>query len=149
MIARIAAPVAAIVPALWAGLIVGAGFLAVPAVFAVEPAAKPFAYGAAARVFDRLATGEWIAALVLILALAPLGLPRLRTIALIVVVVLLAFQATWLRPELAERAAALAAGREVASSPAHAIYATLELFKLAWLLALAYGGWRAARSPYS
>ena len=58
--------------------------------------------------------------------------------------VLLAVQALYLRPELAERAAILAGGGMVEPSPAHAIYAVLDICKLAWLTGLAYAGFACA-----
>lgn len=140
MIRRLAGMVATAVPALWAGMILGAGFIAVPAIFAVPPDAKPFAYLAASRVFERLAMAEWMFAILLVLALAALRFPRQRTIACLTLLALVAAQAIWLRPDLIGRALILAGGGEVEPSSAHAVYAGLELCKLAWLSGLAYAG---------
>ena len=140
LIVRLGAMAATLAPALWAGMILGAGFIAVPAIFDVNLAWKPFAYGAAARVFERLGEAEWAFAAILIMALATQQFPKRRTIAALMLFLLTATQAIWLRPELAERAAILAAGGSVEPSPAHAIYAGLELLKLAWLAGLAYAG---------
>lgn len=140
MIARLAGMVATAAPGLWSGMILGAGFIAVPAIFAVPPYAKPVAYGAAARVFERLAVAEWTFAVLLALALAILKFPRKRTTAAVMLLALMAVQAVWLRPDLIARAAILAGGGVVEPSPAHAIYAGLELCKLAWLMGLAYAG---------
>lgn len=141
-IRRTAHLISTVVPALWAGLVAGAGFIAVPAVFLGAGEARPFAYAAGARIFERLGMAEWAAALLLALAFAGLGLPKKRTVAFVVLAVLIALQAALLRPELAARAAILAAGGAVEPSPAHALYSTLELCKLAWLLGLAFAGWR-------
>ena len=140
MIARLAGMIATAAPALWAGMILGAGFIAVPAVFDLPPAGKPVAYAAAARIFERLAMAEWLIAGLLLLALAGLRFPRQRTIAAIMLAALLAAQAIWLRPDLLARADILAHGGIVEPSPAHAIYAGLEFCKLAWLAGLAYAG---------
>lgn len=143
MIRRLAAVAAAVAPALWAGMILGAGFLAVPAVFAGHAVAKPFAYAAAARIFERLALAEICFAAILAVALALLRFPRKRTIAGVMLLALLAVQAIWLRPELLARAEILAGAGAVEPSPAHAINAFLELCKLAWLVGLAF----ALREP--
>jgi len=140
MIQRLAGMAATLAPSLWAGVIMGAGFIAVPAIFDVPPVGKPVAYGAAARVFERLATAEWMFAALLALSLIALKLPRRRTVGLVCLIALLAAQAIWLRPELLERAAILAHGGAVEPSPAHGIYAGIELVKLAWLAGLAYAG---------
>ena len=132
--------VSTLIPALWAGLILGAGFIAVPAIFAVSEAEKPFAYAAAARVFVNLSQAEWIFAVLLAGSLVALRLPRQRTIAVVTLYALLAAQAIWLRPELLVRAEILASGGSVEPSAAHAVYAGLELCKLAWLAGLAYAG---------
>lgn len=142
MLTRIAAMTASLAPGLWAGMIMGAGFIAVPAIFDLPPAGKPVAYAAAARVFERLGTAEWGFAAVLVLSLLALGLPKKRTVAAVMLLALVAVQAIWLRPELVGRASILAAGGTVEPSPAHAIYAGLELIKLAWLSGLAYAGGR-------
>lgn len=138
MIARGARLVAGLAPMLWAGLILGAGFIAVPAIFAGQEAGKPFAYAAAARVFDRLAAAEFAFAAMLAAALAFQRFPKKRTIAVVMLLALVAAQAIALRPELIARAEILAAGGSVRPSPAHAIYAGLELLKLAWLAGLAF-----------
>ncbi len=143
MIQRLASMAAAVAPALWAGMILGAGFLAVPAVFAGSDLARPFAYAAAARVFERLALAEVCFAVILAAALALLRFPRKRTIAGVMLLALLAVQAVWLRPDLLARAEILAGGGFVEPSPAHAINAFLELCKLAWLVGLAF----ALREP--
>ncbi len=141
MIRHVASVAASLAPGLWAGLILGAGFIAVPAVFQAGPdVAKPFAYAATANVFARLSAAEWIFALILALSLAGIGFPRRRTIAVVMLVALMAAQEIWLRPELMARAEVLAAGGTVEPSAAHAIYAALELCKLAWLAGLAYAG---------
>lgn len=143
MIRRLASMAAAVAPALWAGMILGGGFLAVPAIFAGPEAARPFAYAAAARVFERLALAEICFAVILAVALALLRFPRKRAIAGLMLIVLLAVQAIWLRPELLARADILAGGGAIEPSPAHAINAFLELCKLAWLIGLAF----ALREP--
>ena len=137
---------ACLTPAVWAGVTIGAGFVAVPAIFAVDAADKPQAYAAAARVFERLATAEWLAAAVLLAALALLRFPRKRGLAVLATLAILAFQATWLRPELIARAEMLAAGASVQPSPAHGVFATLETVKLLLLLGLAYASSRADKS---
>lgn len=144
---RLVGALATAVPALWAGMILGAGFIAVPAIFAVPPAAKPVAYSAAARVFERLAMAEWIFAGLLALCFAVLSFPPRRKVAAATLLALLVTQAIWLRPELIERANLLAAGATVAPSSAHAIYAALELCKLAWLAGLAYAASMDKRDP--
>ena len=139
-----------VIPALWIGLVIGAGFLAVPAIFAGDEAGRPFAYTAAARVFERLAFAEWGLAALTVIALVTLKSPKRRTVAAAMLIAILAVQAIWLQPELAERAYALSVGRDVPPYPAHAIYAGLEICKLAWLIGLAVAGWRsfsAVRNP--
>lgn len=138
---------AAFTPAVWAGVTVGAGFVAVPAVFAGLDANKPAAYAATAQIFARLAMAEWIAAAVIILALTALRAPRWRTVVMAIVLALLVLQAAWLRPELIARASTLAVGGTVPSSPAHAIFASLETLKLALLAWLAYAGGRGRNPP--
>lgn len=139
-----------LLPVLWIGLIAGAGFIAVPAIFAGDEAGRIYAYTAGARVFERLAIAEWTIAALLLLSLTVLRHPKRRTVAVAMLIAILAAQAVWLQPELAERAYALSVGREVPPSPAHAIYASLELCKFAWAAGLAIAGWRSItgiRSP--
>jgi hypothetical protein len=114
LIQHLAGMITTLAPALWAGLVLGAGFVAVHAVFAGLEFAKPFAY-AAARVFQSLPTAEWLFAL-------------------------MGAQAIWLRPELLARANIMASGGQLEASAAHAIYSALEMCKLAWLSGLAYAG---------
>mgnify|MGYP007125036169 FL=1 len=131
-------------PLIWAGCLVGAGFIAVPAVFAGPEAGRLFAYAAAARVFERLALGEQAAALLLLLPLLALGLPRWRSMLFGALAVALILQAVWLRPELLERTAILTAGGAVAPSPAHAVNSVLELAKLG---SLGWIAWASRKGP--
>ena len=78
-----------------------------------------------------------------VIALVILKSPKRRIVAAAMLIAILAVQAIWLHPELAERAYALSVGRDVPPSPAHAIYAGLEICKLAWLIGLAVAGWRS------
>lgn len=148
--ALVAHAASTLLPALWIGLIVGAGFLAVPAIFAGDEAGRPYAYTAAARVFERLAIAEWVIAALLMLALTIMRQPKRRTVAAAMLIAILVAQAVWLQPELAERAYGLSVGRDMPPSPAHGIYAGLELCKIAWAIGLAIAGWRslmALRNP--
>ena len=79
-----------VIPALWIGLIIGAGFLAVPAIFAGDEAGHPFAYTAAARVFERLAFAEWGLAALTVIALVTLKSPKRRTVAAAMLIAILA-----------------------------------------------------------
>ncbi len=143
IISETASAASILLPAIWIGLIVGAGFLAVPAIFAGDDAGHPFAYTASARVFERLDFAEWGIAALMVIALAILKNPKRRTIAAAMLIAILAVQAFSLQPELAERAYALSVGQDVPPSTAHAIYAGLEICKLAWLIGLAVDGWLA------
>lgn len=143
IISETASAASILLPAIWIGLNVGAGFLAILAIFAGDDPERRFAYTAAARVFERLAFAEWGLVALMIIALAVLKNPKRHTVAAAMLIAILGVQALWLQPELAERAYALSAGRDVPPSPAHAIYAGLEICKLACLIGLAVTGWRA------
>ncbi len=135
-----------LVPCLWAGVVLGAGVLAVFAVFDVPENQKVFAYAAAARVFERLSTIEWGFLGLLLLSSAVLGFPPKRTFFAVTVSSVFLIQDLWLHPSLAARTAILVNGGQLEPSLIHPIFAGLTLIKLTLLFGISFSALNIQRS---
>lgn len=127
---------------LWAGMVLGVTFVAVPAQFAAEGLSRPLGIDVTRQVFarfDRVELG--LAALTLLLALL-LRAGRLLWSLLALLWLIVALQSLWLLPVLDMRADQLLRGEEPAPGPWHGLFAGAEIVKLCALLAIA---WAAAR----
>jgi hypothetical protein len=120
----------------WAGLTIGVSLLATPARFAAETITRPVALDVGRVVFATLNKVEMGALVALLVVVRLSGRSRnlwawCSALALIVVA-----QGVWLIPELSARPDIVVAGGTPPPSAAHAIYSTLELFKIGLLTVL-------------
>lgn len=137
-----------LLPALWAGMLLGVSFLATPARFAAPTLELGPALDVGRVTFAIFNRVEWALAAALLLAFAAAGLPRWRSLGALLLAVAVAVQALWLLPALDARAAAVIAGASLPPSVHHGVYSSLEIGKLVLLLALAVrGAWRGPRKP--
>ena len=122
---------------LWAGILVGIDFVAVPAQFAAPGVDQPLGVAITREVFARF---NQVQALLIVasLGLALLARPsRLVWIGLVLVWIIVAVQSFRLFPLLDARVELLLQGERLPPAPWHYVYASLELLKLALLLGLA------------
>ena len=132
---------------LWAGMVLGVAFVAVPAQFAAEGLSRPLGIDVTRHVFASFGRVElWIAAATLVLALL-LRLGRRLWALLALLWVIVALQSLWLLPVLDARADQLLQGQEPLSGPWHGLFVASEVTKLGALLGIAWAAWR--RGPGS
>jgi Domain of unknown function (DUF4149) len=127
---------------LWAGMVLGVAFVAVPAQFAADGLTRPQGIDVTRQVFtrfDRIELG--LAAATLLLALLLRARPLLWSL-LALLSLIVALQSLWLLPVLDLRADQLLQGHEPAPGPWHGLFAGAEAVKLCALLAIA---WAASR----
>jgi hypothetical protein len=131
---------------LWAGMLLGISFLAIPAQFGVASLSRPVAFEIVRQVMTLFTwTQLALAALALLAAaLARPSWPGWTALALAGAMLLL--QAAWLLPIMAERVELILAGQTPPLGPWHALYQASEVTKL---LALLAGAWlaRPGRRP--
>jgi hypothetical protein len=130
---------------LWAGMLLGVDFVAVPAQFTAS-VTRPQGIDITRHVFatlGRVEMGLALATLVLALLLRP---GRLLWLLLALVWLVVALQALWLLPTLDLRADLLLQGQEPPAGPWHGLYVGSEITKLAALLLIAWVTGRSARS---
>lgn len=123
---------------LWVGITVGVSMLATPVRFTAPTITRPIALDVGRVVFAALNKTELAALVVLLVIVRVAGLARQWWGVCAFLTVIVLAQGVWLIPELAARTDVIIAGGEPASSNAHAIYATLELAKIALLLFLGF-----------
>lgn len=119
---------------LWVGITVGVSMLATPVRFTAPTITRPVALDVGRVVFAALNKTELAALVVLLVIVRVAGLARRWWGVCAFLAVIVLAQGVWLIPELAARTDIIIAGGEPASSNAHAIYAALELTKIALLL---------------
>lgn len=127
---------------LWAGMLLGVAFIAVPAQFGAEGLSRPLGIDLTRHVFaafGRVELGLVALSLVLALLLRP---GRLLWALLGVIWLIVALQSLWLLPALDVRADQLLRGETPPAGPWHGLYVGSEVTKLAVLLLIA---WRASR----
>ena len=122
----------------WFGMTAGISLLEAPVKFSAPLITRPIALDVGRVVFAALNKAELVMLILLLILVRTSGLARqvwagVASLALIVLA-----QSAWLLPELASRAQLIATGTEPPASPAHAIYAVLELAKLLILLAVGF-----------
>jgi len=123
---------------LWLGLTVGISFVAVPALFNAQSLARPQVLDAASAAFAALSRAEIVALLMLLIAVRFSGKARILWAFASVLTLIVLAQSVWLLPELASRAQQIVDGIQLPPSPAHAIYAVLELGKVLLLMTLGF-----------
>lgn len=133
--------------AVWAGLAFGVAFLATPAKFLAPSLSLPVALDVGRHTF-RIHNHVEPALLAALLIPAAMSRSRLRwCLALAPPAVVVLLEAAWLIPALDARVAVILAdgGARLAPSALHALYISMEAFKVRWLLALALSGQPAPR----
>ena len=131
-----------VVALIWAGMLLGVAFIAVPAQFGAEGLSRPLGIDLTRHVFAAFGRVELgLAALSLVLALLLRPGPLLWAL-LGLVWLIVALQSLWLLPALAVRADQLLRGETPPAAPWHGLYVGSEMTKLAVLLLIA---WRASR----
>jgi hypothetical protein len=125
---------------LWAGMVLGVAFVAVPAQFAADGLTRPLGIDVTRQVFTRFARIELgLAMAMLLLVLLSRARPALWSL-LGLLWLLVALQSAWLLPVLDQRADQLLQGQEPAPGPWHGLFAGAEVVKLCALLAVAAAG---------
>jgi hypothetical protein len=123
---------------LWAGMILGVAFIAVPAQFAAAGLARPLGIDITRQVFTAFSRVELgLAAVTLVLALV-VRPGRLPWALLVLLWLMVALQSVWLLPVLDVRADQLLQGQEPAAGPWHGLFVGSEVSKLVVLLLLAW-----------
>lgn len=119
---------------LWVGVTVGISMIATPVRFTAPAITRPIALDVGRVVFAALNKTELVLLVALLIVVRVAGLARQwwGICALLALVVLA--QGVWLIPDLAARTDIIISGAEPPPSYAHAIYASLELIKIAALL---------------
>lgn len=115
---------------------IGVSMIATPMRFAAESITRPVALDVGRVVFAALNQAELLALVLLLLVVRASGRSRDLWAWCGILALILVAQGAWLIPELAARTDIILAGAEPAPSHAHALYATLELAKMAMLLFL-------------
>lgn len=123
---------------LWLGLTAGISFVAVPEVFTAASVARPQALDVASVVFAALSRAELVMLVLLLVVVRFSGRVRHWWPFVAALTLIVLAQSAWLLPELAARAQQIVAGIEPTPSPAHAIYAVLEIAKVLLLLVLGF-----------
>jgi hypothetical protein len=119
----------------WLGMVLAISFLEAPLKFRAPDVTVRIGLGIGRLVFRALNTVEatLAAAIIVALAVAP---PRVATVSLLATAILiLAVQVLAVRPRLSRRSDAVLAGADAPRSRAHHAYVTLELAKVAVLVA--------------
>ena len=123
---------------LWLGLTIGISLIAVPEIFTAGSVSRPQALDAASVVFSALSRTELVALVILLITVRFSGRARALWAYVSLLALIVLAQSAWLLPELAARAQQITAGIEPDPSPAHAIYAALEIAKILLLIALGF-----------
>ena len=121
---------------LWAGMTFGISMIATPVRFAEESITRPVALDVGRVVFAALNKAELAALVLLLLVVRISGQSRVLWAWCAVLAWIVIAQGAWLIPELAARTDIILGGAEPPASYAHAIYAGLEIAKIAILLYL-------------
>lgn len=130
----------------WFGAVIGHSFVATPAKFAAASLTRPAAFDVGRTTFAVFSKVEWILCALLVIAAAGAGLKQWRSIAVAILVAIVAVQAIWLLPALNARAAAVIAGSPLPPSIHHAAYALAEVLKMALLALVAGAGfWQISK----
>lgn len=130
----------------WFGMTAAISLLEAPVKFTAPALSREAALDVGRVVFAALNKAE-LAALILLLVLVRVsGSARRLWAGCLVLALIMIAQSAWLLPELAERSRQIVAGLEPGPSPAHGVYAALELAKLLVLLFLGFRALPAERT---
>jgi hypothetical protein len=118
----------------WLGMTVGVSMIATPVRFSATSITRPVALDVGRVVFAALNKAELLALVLLLVVVRVSGRSRTLWAWCGILALIVVAQGAWLIPELAARTDIILAGGEPPPSRAHAIYATLELAKIAILV---------------
>ncbi len=122
----------------WFGMTAGISLLATPVRFTATTITRPIALDVGRVVFLALNKAELMALVLLLIVVRVSGRSRSMWVVCGTLALILVAQSAWLLPELAARTQMIIDGQQLPHSWAHAIYSTLELAKLAILLATGF-----------
>lgn len=120
----------------WFGMTGAISLLEAPVKFTAPALSRAAALDVGRVVFSALNKAELMALVVALIVVRAGGRARELWTPCAALTLILVMQSAWLLPELAARSQAIVAGGTPPASSAHAIYAVLELIKLALLLGL-------------
>ena len=123
-----------VIPAVWAGMLIGVAFIATPVKFAAPTLEHAAALDVGRVTFGLFSKIEWAAAAVLAALVMLARFPRWAVWMTAALIFCLAVQGVWLLPALNERVAAVVAGAPLPASHHHTVYAVLEVAKLLLLI---------------
>lgn len=126
----------AVIPTLWAGMLIGISFIATPVKFQAPSLTLPVALDVGCVTFHVFSRIEWLLAAMLLGAEALARGATWRSLLAVLVAAIVLLQSVWLLPALERRAAGIIGGATLAPSQAHRAYGGLEGLKLLVLLAL-------------
>ena len=122
----------------WFGLTAGISLLEAPVKFTAPALSRAAALDVGRVVFAALNKVELFALILTRVLVRTAGLARYLLAPAGALALIVIAQSAWLLPELSRRSRQIVSGVEPPDSPAHAIYAVLELTKLALLLYLGF-----------
>lgn len=123
-------------------MLIGVSFVATPIKFSAAGLSLAVALEVGQVTFYLFSRIEWALAVALLLA-SVLGSSRASRGLALLLLVLVATQATWLLPELDARVDAVVSGRSLPPSQHHMLYAVVEVAKLLLLAMAGLIGFRA------
>jgi hypothetical protein len=131
-----------LLPCLWAGILVGASFLATTAKFWAPSLELPVALDVGRQTFAWMAYTDWglVVLLALFAALGPFSVSQRNLVLKLLgpTALLILLQAVWLRPALDARVQVFMDGGIPEPSHLHLVFVTFESAKVLMLLWLAY-----------
>ena len=130
-----------VISLLWAGILLGTSFLATPAKFLAPSLSLSGALEVGKVTFTVLSWVEYglfiALGISLFLYMRSLNLKPIQVNTLLILILLVLFQQTWLLPELDIRTSLIIKGEQLGPSNLHFIYVTTELLKIIVLIVLA------------
>lgn len=142
----LAVGLAARLPGVWLGMLIGVSFIATPLKFQAPSLSLPVALEVGHVTFALFSMIEWASAWILALAVLVAWPLHWRQGIALLLCLLVALQGLWLLPELDLRVAAIVAGGRPEPSYHHGAYALLEAVKALALLLLVLAGSRRGPS---
>ena len=134
-----------LIPAVWAGMLIGVSLIATPVKFTAPSLEFGPALDVGRVTFTLFSRIEWGAAAALVLAVMLARFPAWAVAVASALVACLIAQGAWLLPVLSDRVAAVLAGAPEPASAHHTVYGALEAVKLLLLATFTVVGFRKLR----
>ena len=125
-----------LLPALWAGLLIGVAFIATPAKFRASSLTRPVALDVGRTTFTIWNNIEWIVLALFLPLVTFTQAGPFQAAAVGALAILLLIQSMVLLPALSSRIGTIIAGGRLPPSPDHFIYITIDSLKLFVLAAI-------------